>query len=454
MVFKPGYRIDSRYEIRREVGRGGMGIVYEATHLRLEQRVAIKVLTAARAAREEDLARFRREGRTAATLTSAHVVRTLDVDVTREGYPFLVFEFVDGQSLAQLDQGARAQGKTLSMAEIVHYLYEVAEALDEAHALGLVHRDVKPENILVARRANGTGSIAKLCDFGIAKTMDGSQDITSASRTMGTPRYMSPEQIQNKPLDSRSDVYSLAVAFYRLVSGHYPFRGDDAAGYSLAVLTDRPTRLSTYLPDISPAVEAVVHDALSQNVAKRPPSASAFVDGLMSELALEHDEELATGEGAVPASLRSSAPQSTRREGVPISQRRAPPTEAPAKSSRVGFGAVLGVAGTVALLAAGVAALFHLRTSGGSESARIPATGATVAASSINATLGTTEPTSPPGGLPAASRTLPGSNGTGAAPRATGAKNGPGASGSTHPTASASGAGTGSGRPPSWNVPL
>ena len=216
---RPGSMIADKYRVERELGRGGFGIVVSAIHLQLDQRVAIKILTAGEGGEaewQEDAARFRREGQATAALRSEHVVRILDVDVLESGNPYMVMEYLEGETLHALLHTR----EPLPVAEAVDHVVQVLAALGEAHAAGIVHRDLKPANVFVTRGAGDT-PVVKVLDFGVSKVGAHSAidrvtgappPITKTGALIGTVAYMAPEQMLDaKRVDARADLWSVAI---------------------------------------------------------------------------------------------------------------------------------------------------------------------------------------------------------------------------------------------------
>jgi len=245
--------LDGCYVLERVLGEGGMGVVFAARHVDTEVRVAIKTLLtpSPSSSAEERRERFFREARLAAKIRSDHVVRVLDVargdtlDPDGEGSPpYIVMEYLDG---FDLDDLLRARGP-LRSTEAVDYVLQACEGVAAAHALGVVHRDLKPSNLHLTRRIDGT-PLLKVLDFGISKTGDdvaieGSK-LTTTTSVFGSPAYMSPEQIRSsKHVDERTDVWSLAVVLFELLTGRLPFAGNSAAAVLAAVAADPPLSLS------------------------------------------------------------------------------------------------------------------------------------------------------------------------------------------------------------------
>lgn len=258
-----------KYRIERELGRGGMGIVLSATHLQLEERVAIKFLLPELAHDPAIVARFLREGRAAIKIRSEHVVRVRDVATLPGGTPYLVMEHLQGRNFEELleDQGR------LTPELAVDHLLQATEALAEAHALGMVHRDLKPANLFLAHRADGSPCV-KVLDFGITKVSDAQDvvnfDSTKASIVMGSPRYMSPEQMRSlRTIDARADIWALGVILHELITGIPPFDGATMPDLLAAILQDPSPPLRQHRPDAPHGLEAIVARCLEKDPAAR-----------------------------------------------------------------------------------------------------------------------------------------------------------------------------------------
>ncbi|MBN2192930.1 MAG: protein kinase [Polyangiaceae bacterium] len=264
--------IRGKYRLLRLIGEGGMGVVYEAVHLGLRQRVAIKLLHPSRRA-ERDMERFLREGRAASQLQSQHVTRVLDVDTLPNGIPFLVMELLEG---CDLETELRIRGR-LEISESVDYVLQACDALREAHARGIVHRDLKPSNLFLCD--HGDERVLKVLDFGISKVVD-EPNVTVTHTALGTPLYMSPEQIRNsKDVDHRSDVWSLGVILFELLAGRPPFEGA-ATAVSVAIAVDPPPWLSTLRPEVPPDLERTIARALEKDLSLRFCSVVELVEAL------------------------------------------------------------------------------------------------------------------------------------------------------------------------------
>jgi serine/threonine-protein kinase len=279
-ALRPGDVLDGVYVIERLLGKGGMGAVYVAREERLGRRVAIKVLLDTVAGNPEAVKRFEREGRSAAALQSDHVTRVLSVGSLPGGAPFIVMELLEGEDLATV-LGARGR---LAVTEVIGYITQVCEALAEAHALGIVHRDLKPANIFIARRPTGATTV-KVLDFGISKGATGAapQSLTATTAFIGTPYYMSPEQVREaKAVDARSDVWALGIVMYELLTGRPPFVADVLADLCVLIVNAQPPPVSSYRPDVTPALDAI----LSRCLEKEPAHRYRTVKELMVALSL------------------------------------------------------------------------------------------------------------------------------------------------------------------------
>ena len=293
--------LDSTYELDREIGRGGMGIVYCAKDRRLKRTVAIKLLPPELAFRTEIRSRFLREAETAAQLSHPSIVPIYSVD-EKDGLVFFVMAFVDGDTLAKRihDRGA------LDPAEVRRILREVGDALAYAHAHGVVHRDIKPDNILL----DATSNRPMVTDFGIARAIsDGSARLTATGIAIGTPAFMSPEQSAgDRDVDGRSDLYSLGVVAYQMLCGELPFNATNTPALLVKHLSERPVPVDQRASNIPPDLARAVMLCLEKNPDDRFPSAQAFVTALDSGNVPNLPPDRATGRQAAPQQQAYTAP--------------------------------------------------------------------------------------------------------------------------------------------------
>lgn len=273
----PGDLIGGKYRVERVLGRGGMGVVVAATHAHLGQRVAIKFLLKEAMESEGVAARFLREGRTMVQLTSEHVARVTDVGTHDNGAPYLVMEYLEGRDLGDVVQ---ARGP-LPAPEVVDYLLQACEAVAEAHALRVVHRDLKPGNLFLTRRPDGS-PLVKVLDFGISKAHEpASNKLTQTAAVMGSPAYMSPEQVRSTTnVDHRSDVWSLGVIAYELLTGKLPFEAPTMSGMFAAIVASPMVPIAQRRPDLHPDLARAVEKALVKEVEGRFQSVAELAGAL------------------------------------------------------------------------------------------------------------------------------------------------------------------------------
>src|SRR6195952_1521973 len=265
-----GRLLDDRYEIRRRLAAGGMATVYAAIDTRLDRPVAVKVMHPALAADEEFVARFRREAKAAARLSSPTVVNVTDQGQDA-GTVFLVMELVEGRTLRDL---LGAEG-ALPPAEALAVLDPILEALAAAHAAGYVHRDVKPENVLIS----DDGRI-KVGDFGLARAVDASPLTATTGLLLGTVAYLAPEQVRRGVADARTDVYACGVLLFEVLTGRPPFEGDTALSVAYQHLHDRVPAPSSLNPDVPEELDDLVLTATEPDPDNRPIDAGALLEDL------------------------------------------------------------------------------------------------------------------------------------------------------------------------------
>jgi hypothetical protein len=310
-----GSMIGGRYRLDAIVGRGGMSTVYRAFDTVLERPVAIKLMHREIAADSDQLERFRREARSVAQLNHPHVVTVIDAGeepsdeephggaavATEVGTPYIVLEFVDGVTLKHLIRS----GGPLEISQAIAYAIEIARALGAAHERQIVHRDVKPQNILISEEGG-----AKITDFGIARTLT-EEGLTMAGRVLGTTDYVSPEQALGQPVTGQSDLYSLGVVLFEMLTGDVPFHGDSPVAVAMKHVREDIPDILTLRPELSAATATVVDRAVAKDLTRRYPDAASMIADLADALALEASRAgQATGE--VTTVLRS-LPGSARR---------------------------------------------------------------------------------------------------------------------------------------------
>lgn len=314
------YVLAGKYALERIIGEGGMGVVYAAMHLELEQRVAVKVVRQDLATNEEVNERTLREARIAARFRSEHVARVLDAGRVESGAPFIVMEYLEGEDL----RSHLLRGGPLTVDVAVTFLLQACEALAEAHAEGIIHRDLKPDNLFVTARTDGT-AIVKVLDFGISKCVaeDDRRVLTNPALVVGSPDYMAPEQMRaGGVVDRRSDIWSLGAVLYELLSGHRPFAAATVPQVCARVLTEAPPKLRSIEPDAPAELEIVIARCLERspdrryaNVAELARALAPYGRSGSQELA-ERIERVESGIRRRPEvpSARSSRPSVPPRE--------------------------------------------------------------------------------------------------------------------------------------------
>jgi serine/threonine protein kinase len=298
---QPGHIVGGKYEVVRPIGKGGMGVVYEALHLKLQQRVAIKMLYPHVRGAPGAIERFEREARAAGQLRSVNVARVLDVETDPGELPYIVMEFLEGNDLNE----EIARHGRLPIEQAVDYVLQACTAMREAHFLGIVHRDLKPANLFLCNTADGP--IIKVLDFGISKItseMDGR--LTGPLQTIGSPVYMSPEQLRGlREVDARADLWALGVTLFELIAGKPPFKGTVTATIA-SILSDPPPRPSALRTDVPVGLDEVVLKALSKKARDRYQDAEAMAEALLPFASAEGVRRLRAG---MTAQITSTAPQ-------------------------------------------------------------------------------------------------------------------------------------------------
>jgi serine/threonine protein kinase len=291
-----GSILAERYRINSVLGVGGMAVVFAAHHIHLDQRVAVKLLRPELARDPDVVARFVREGRAAVKLTGEHIVRVFDVAKLDTGEAYMVLEHLDGEDLGKRIEKT---GEPLLITHAVDIVLETCAALAEVHAIGIVHRDLKPANIFLMRTPGNVESV-KVLDFGISKVVGGlagveNLGITTTTTMLGTPVYMSPEQLaSSKDVDARTDIWALGIVMYEIVSGVRPFQRATLAETCAWVYTQAPTPLAELRPDVPPAVAEAIMRCLEKDLAQRYSSVAELAFAIApfgtarSQRALEH----------------------------------------------------------------------------------------------------------------------------------------------------------------------
>jgi eukaryotic-like serine/threonine-protein kinase len=301
-----GTLIGGRYRLEAEIGRGGMSSVYRAFDTVLERPVAIKLMHREIASDSDQLERFRREARSVAQLNHPHVVTVIDAgeEPSSEdspggpgpevGTPYIVLEYVDGETLKDVIR----REAPIEIPQAIAYAIEIARALGAAHERQIVHRDVKPHNVLISEEGG-----AKITDFGIARTLT-EEGLTMAGRVLGTTDYVSPEQALGHAVSGQSDLYSLGVVLYEMLTGEVPFHGDSPVAVAMKHVREDIPDIQLRRPELSAATAAVVDRAVAKDLSRRYPDAASMVSDLEDVLALEASRSgQATGE--VTTVLRS-----------------------------------------------------------------------------------------------------------------------------------------------------
>ncbi len=302
---RPGQILAGKFRIERVLGEGGMGVVLAATHLTLGQLVAIKLMLPQALSHPENVERFEREARAAVRLKSEHVARVSDVGRLENGSPYIVMEYLEGEDL---DRVIELRG-VLPINTAVDYVLQACEAVGEAHAAGIVHRDLKPKNLFLTTRVSGK-PLVKVLDFGISKsTVDSDLSLTSTTQTMGSPNYMSPEQLRSaRNVDQRTDIWALGAILYELLTGQVPFVAASVTELAAMVVADTPRPLSDLRPEVPPGLVAAIAKCLEKKREDRFQSVADFAEAISS---FASAEGVAKAQEILSASGRFSQPRVT-----------------------------------------------------------------------------------------------------------------------------------------------
>jgi serine/threonine protein kinase len=298
-----GEVLAGKYRVDQVLGVGGMGVVVAATHLALDQKVAIKFMLAPGLQNPALVERFSREARAAVRLKSDHVARVLDVGILESGSPFMVMEFLEGNDLGEMI----GRYGTMPVETAVDCVMQACDAVAEAHSLGIVHRDLKPRNLFWTRRNDGR-ALVKVLDFGISKHKSAASDLslTRTTEIIGSPNYMSPEQFRAaRAADERSDIWALGVILYELLTGRVPFEADTITQLTAMVLSDPPRPISSWRADVPGDLAAAIACCLEKDPAKRFPSVAKLAYALQS-FAPPDTRELAVRIARIGSGVRSA----------------------------------------------------------------------------------------------------------------------------------------------------
>ncbi len=311
---REGEILAGKYCVERVLGVGGMGVVVAARHVHLGQQLALKFLLPDACKNADAVGRFLREARACVRMQGEHVTRVSDVGTLENGAPYMVMEFLQGVDLEEVI----AQRGPLPVPDAVGYVLQACEAIAEAHALGIIHRDLKPRNLFLTHRPDGSALI-KVLDFGISKMLDPLQmeaNLTATSMMLGSPLYMSPEQVRNaKGVDTRTDIWSLGVILFQLLTGRGPFDASTPSGLLAAIVADPPASLRTFRPDASPELELVLLRCFEKTLARRTASVGQLARDL-APFANAGDQNLGrTGASPRPPHVAGGRPPA-RREHV------------------------------------------------------------------------------------------------------------------------------------------
>jgi serine/threonine-protein kinase len=321
----PGDILLGKYRVEEVIGIGGMGRVVKASHLYLQQPVAIKILLSNMAESGSTVARFLREAQATVKLRSEHIARVMDVGTLPDGVPFMVMEFLEGHDLNQI---LRHHGPQMPQA-VVDMILQACEGISEAHALGIVHRDIKPSNFFITHRPDGS-SLLKILDFGISKTPSELSELTGTQTVIGTPTYMAPEQMKTaRSTDPRSDIWSMGVVMYQMLAGRPPFEAETYAALVLKVGNEPPAPL--HIP-IAPGLRDIVLRCLEKEPQNRIQNAGELARMLAPYASDPHSAAQSAERAMRILNVRNSQPAYPQLAGMNAGMGLTPPPALTPKS--------------------------------------------------------------------------------------------------------------------------
>jgi serine/threonine-protein kinase len=356
-----GKRLFGEYRATKKLDEGGMGAVYLLEQEQIDQRIAVKVLHGRAAHNDELVKRFNREAKTVSMLTHPNIIRVFIFGRTEDGLIYLAMEYVQGKSLREV-----LEAGPLDELRAIHLMKQTLSALAEAHELGIVHRDLKPDNILLTQY-RGTDDFVKVLDFGIAKVKEpagsNQQKLTQAGVVYGTPEYLSPEQAQALELDARTDLYSMGVILYEMITGQVPFNAPTAVAILTAHVFEQPKRPSEVAPGrVSPEMEKIILKAMAKKTSERFQSANEFLQAL--EAREQKLKEPGAGAAAAPPPsprMPSGAISPPTTVAPPVAPAAAPSGDKSATMRKVLIGMIVASVLLLVVLVIGIFAILSMK---------------------------------------------------------------------------------------------